>query len=153
MTNKVTFDDKGNPAPYEVIKLTHTEFEQIFVDSFKDSSTRTKIFAGHQQYNKNLSNLIKSNYFQIADGSFTTNKKNPNDIDVVSFMSYLAIDNHEESLKEFQTKHDSKTKYSVDGYLVAVYPKDHFLFNMITKKYLDYWYKWFGHDRQDNPKH
>jgi len=152
MTNKITFDAKGNPLPYEVIKLNGSEFKQIFVDDFKDSSTREKIFAGHQNYNKNMLNLIKSNYFQIADGSFTTNKQNPNDIDIVSFLSHISVNEHGSGLTEFQTKNGSKDNYFVDGYIIPYYPKTNPLYAIITKDRIDYWYDWFGHDRSGNPK-
>ncbi len=85
------------------------------------------------------------------DGSFTTLKPNPSDIDVVNFIDISDLDDH---LALFDMNHsvgETKRKYNIDGYIVVVVPADHEHYDTI-QKHIDYWRKWFGRDRNANPK-
>lgn len=45
-----------------------------------------------------------------------------------------------------------KFKYNIDGYIVPKFPEGTSHYDKITLPRYNYWKKWFGTDRQDNPK-
>lgn len=147
------FDKYGNPFPYGIIEMEGEDFRSEFVSAFHSSGTREKIYSGYSKYNLDMKSSLNGtdpSWFQFANGSFTTNKITPNDIDVVNFIDYNLIDF--EKIKSFQTVYGSKQKYEVDGYIVPVYPENEIYYDLITRKRYDYWMKWFGQDREGHPK-
>lgn len=82
------FDLVGHLSPYTIIPSTFEDFEDILVNAFPMDSTRHIILEGYKRYLASLKDVIKSNFYQWVDGSFVTEKMNPNDIDVVIFVDY-----------------------------------------------------------------
>lgn len=148
---EIGFDEKGNIFPYQFIDLELTIFQEKFVISFEDSSTRKNIYENYLIYITDFHKEIVDTWLQWIDGSFTTNKKDPRDIDLVNLIGAYAFSLKSAELIKFLTKYGSKDKYNVDGYCVPVYPSDDERYEL-TYKYMKYWEKWFGHDRSNNPK-
>lgn len=80
------------------------------------------------------------------DGSFTTQKPNPVDIDVVIYYDPIAVQALEESdqnaLFEIADTNLSKLRYECDPYLV---PNN-------EQQWRSYWRGWFGFSRNGEPK-
>ncbi len=159
----VDFDNNGNPVPYDIIKLSIIEFKDSFVSNFNNSQKRILLFENYKKYIKDFYNdILKGNDLWIhwIDGSYTTNKANPNDIDLVNIVHSDIIKRNnitDKELEKFLTskngscQNDSKSFYSIDAYIVLIYeqPDER---NVYYKAIIDYWKKWFGHDRNQNPK-
>ncbi|MDK2042086.1 DUF6932 family protein [Aliarcobacter butzleri] len=149
---KISYDKNGNICPYEIIQLSHDECVINFIEDFNNEPKRKENWGNLIQYNKDLKQLINSILIQWIDGSYTTKKQKPNDIDVVSFIDSI---NFKEQLKAFDMNLSlgyPKFKYNIDGYIVIKFPKGTVYFDKITLDRYNYWKKWFGTDREGNPK-
>ena len=91
------------------------------------------------------------------DGSFTTIKQEPNDIDIVCFIwheHFVEGVYIKDEFKIFDTnlsRAQCKKVYNVDGYLVPVFPKEHPLYGWYQDR-IAYWKRQFGNDRSNRPK-
>lgn len=150
---KFNFDIKGNITPYELHPISVEDLDNEFVVPFADSVTRAKIVEGHNNYIIELFQILENNFFQWLDGSFVTQKLNPNDIDIINFVHFTDATNEKAIyLKKFLTGHgDPKTDFFVDGYIVPVYPPSDPRFTITQDRY-NYWRVLFGKDRNNNPK-
>ena len=148
----ITFDNKGNPQPEGLLNYPYADFKVTFVDNFGNSQTRQHIFSNYERYLNDLKTEIVKTFNNWVNGSFTTTKINPNDIDVVNIVTHSEeLNKNYHLLTKFLTQGGSKESYLVDGYFVPVYPSDDPR-SAITEQYLSYWKRWFGHDRDNNPK-
>jgi len=82
------FDHRGNLTPGIIKNISLDEFKAFFIDSFAHSRTRERNYKGlfrfiEEMKNKNISNAVTKIWI---DGSFVTNKTDPNDIDMVYFL-------------------------------------------------------------------
>lgn len=148
----IRFDKYGNPSPIGIINISMNDFEEIFVHDFRDSQTRTKIFSGYENFIYDFQIKLTEKFSHWINGSYTTNKKDPNDIDIVTIVN--ANENFSttgELFKTFLTIGGSKEKYLVDAYFIPVYSEEDPRY-IITKQYFDYWSNFFGHDRRNRPK-
>ena len=73
----------------------------------------------------NLSRLLAQDFYQWIDGSFVTNKKTPNDIDVVTIISHLDYENNKKLLEQKYASSGARLNYNVDAYIVVNYPESH----------------------------
>ena len=118
------YDVNGYLKPYAPIPLSINLFEEEFVYNFSTSTTRRRLFNAYQVYNTLLNELLPKGFTQWVNGSFVTQKVDPNDFDLVTF-----IPNHiyERFEKEFNEISDLRHRYPRDihGYLLITYPKEH----------------------------
>ena len=127
-------------------EITENDFENIFVVPFKGSATRSTLILRLKAYLKELKE-IGLNFEIWIDGSFSTNKSDPNDIDIAVFASSddingLAIDKRDK-LMLLLGEHDIvRARYNCDVYFVP-------LGNEIARSY---WRGWFGFSRGETPK-
>ena len=144
------FDLIGHLSPYTVIPTTFDVFEKILVQAFPNESKRHSIFEGYKKYVLKLKEVVKSNFYQWIDGSFVTEKMNPNDIDIVTFLNHDIF---------FQKEHDllgliapeSKLIYKVDAAFVPVFPLNHKL-RHTTEWDINFWRSFYGNTRPDAQK-
>lgn len=154
----MNFDAKGNLEPYEVFPLEIEIFHSFFVKEFDKSTSRAKIFENYTKYISDLTSALKlESFYQLINGSYTTNKQDPQDIDLVNFIKASdcnkAIESGKgEEIKKFLTQGKSKENYMVDGYLVPVYDENDPKYSTITLSRVNYWTKWFGKDREGQAK-
>src|SRR5690554_2392311 len=150
---RFSFDKHGNIVPYELHPVTIAELEEEFVQPFTKSSTRKNIVEGHSNYVIEIFQILEHNFFQWLDGSFVTQKLDPNDIDVINFVHYSDYTNNiTGNLRKFLTHFgDPRSEYKVDGYIVPVYPPNDPRFALTIDKY-NYWRLLFGRDKNNNPK-
>lgn len=120
----LNFDRKGNLIPNSNIKCTLELFEQVFI---KDIGTpiRSTLFESFLKYTTELKNTLEGAELTCwINGSFATKKKEPNDMDLVTFINYDMLDLKEQFLQDFKYP-DSLTKFGLDAYIVKVYPRSH----------------------------
>lgn len=148
----ITFDKNGNPQPEGILNYPYSEFKVTFVDNFGHSKSRQLIFENYERYLSDFKLEIVSTFRNWVNGSFTTTKADPNDIDIVNIVNHSEeLNQNTHLLAKFLTQGGSKDSYFVDGYFVPVYPTDDPRF-AITEQSLTYWTHWFGHDRENRPK-
>ena len=150
---RFSFDKHGNIVPYELHPVSIAELEEEFVQPFTKSSTRKNIVEGHSNYVIEIFQILEHNFFQWLDGSFVTQKLDPNDIDVINFVHYSELTNDKvNSLRRFLTHvGNPKDEFKVDGFLVPVYESTDPRFAITQAKYNE-WRIFFGKDRNNNPK-
>lgn len=119
----LTFDQYGHLTPYEVIPTNVETTKAVFVEAFGGSTTRIELWASYTAFVEELRTLFGHGFYQWLDGSFTTSKLNPNDIDIVTFVDWKIYQQHEKYLAKRQKEWYSQHK--IDAYFVAVYPNDH----------------------------
>ena len=142
------FNEKGllRPGSSEY-KLE--EIEKIFVKEFSESQTRSNIYNGFLIWLKHLLNICIPNEIWL-DGSFVTNKINPNDLDLVCF---IEINDYVNNTTEINRLRQLGLQNHCDVYMAfspnpLLPPK---LIGEFTNK-RNYWRGQFGFDREDNPK-
>jgi hypothetical protein len=148
----IKFDKNGNPQPPGITNIPIADFKLVFVDSFGNSKTRTIIFEKYESYISDFKNIIHQEFNHWVNGSYTTKKKDPNDIDIVKMVEFNEDVNSKQSeLRSFLTVGGSKEKYLVDGYFIPIYAKDDPRY-VITEQGLNHWAQFFGHDRENRAK-
>jgi hypothetical protein len=117
----------------------------IFAEPFDNPDKRFDLIDKFKEIIKRLMEF--GIYFEIfIDGSFVTNKENPNDIDMCVFIEDhnldLLTDPEKEDLKMFvENRNELKLRYNCDMYFA---PNDFGNRNL--------WLGTFGFDDNDNPK-
>ena len=84
----IQFDKHGYLFPHEIIEVSLADFEQYFVADLPDKERRKEIFQTYLQYLSELKKIVGKEFFQLVNGSFTTKKELPGDIDFVTFVDY-----------------------------------------------------------------
>lgn len=116
----LTFNEHGLLTPAEEIFSTPAELYDTFVRSFAASQTRERLFQQWINYNRMLRQEIGEGFTQWVDGSFVTQKLNPKDIDIVSFIPSYLFRKFEKRLDYYWT--DNWEREGIDAYLVQAYP-------------------------------
>jgi hypothetical protein len=82
MTDKMLpeFDENGN-LPLGCYKPTFEQFEERFVKKFTKNKHRNRLLIKYHEYCQRFSQILMITWI---DGSYTTNKPRPNDIDLCS---------------------------------------------------------------------
>ncbi len=112
------FNDMGLLMPAKAIETNIVEFRATFVFNER----RETLFSTYLTFLEELKSLEISNYFQYIDGSFTTKKIFPNDIDVVSFVDFKAYKLKKTRLLALKERYKSK---GIDAYFAEYYPESH----------------------------
>ena len=126
MSTELRFDTYGYLTPYQAIATGLATLERVFVEEFGTSATRRPLFDAYQQYTDQIRARLPAGavIVQWVDGSFVTRKRNPKDIDVVTFVDFGIYEQYEpffDSLRQLRYLRET----DVDGYFVRVYPVDH----------------------------
>ncbi len=146
----MTFDERGYLTPYQLISCNLETIETVFVEPFSDSTTRWKIFNAFTAYLNELKSILNVPLEIWVNGSFSTEKQNPGDVDFVIFVDREAATTHVDAIYRFRQKRYGG-KSLTDGYFVEVVPQTHpdyqiYCFNRDDK------YRDFAFDRLGNPK-
>lgn len=141
------FDERGLLSPPEVLTLSVAEFEKLFVNQFPNSATRHSIFASYRRFADDFSREVCSAFTHWIDGSFVTDKLNPNDMDFVVHIKQEVYVTKELLIESTFRLAGAKRVYSdLDVYAVRSYPADDPK-RYLTEHDLAYWYDWFTHTR------
>ncbi|MCI0698669.1 hypothetical protein L0337_42560 [candidate division KSB1 bacterium] len=135
---------------------TRADFESRFVYS-GDTAVRKPIYEGWIRHRQQLVlDGLAESARQLVNGSFTTSKPNPNDIDIAVEVPVDGdmFENLQPTSPIVRLLRGSKLKehYKCDAYPIFCLPIDHYLYESITLKSIRYWTKWFGQTREDIPK-
>lgn len=138
-------DQDGYPCPPLLEPLSFSEFELRHIQGHPDSTTRPAIFISYQDYLRDFRSLIGVGFKQWVNGSFTTKKTDPKDIDIINFISHDVItDSSIEDLAVFQTHGGSRDRYQVDAYIIPVYPLESEKYWRVTLLMANSWASKFG---------
>lgn len=148
---ELNFDIRGNLKPYRIIELELSEFVEHFVSSFNPDTTRGELFKNYQGYLTDLNATLSYSFFQWIDGSFITTKRNPKDIDLVSFIDYRDYEKSTRILEAKFSARKARQSYQVDAYIVPIYPEDHKKHAIYHSDSL-YWRNLFGKTRVNRAK-
>jgi len=148
------FDDNGNLPPVGLIRPTIQEFEARFVIGAQVKDIRREIFNGYKKYCDQVRSFAVAST-QWVDGSYTTEKPDPKDIDLVIHFDGMKLNQDEDLQKHCEKlidKNEMKLVYKCHPQFVLVYPKDEpDLYSYYIQRY-NYWLKWFSRDRDGNIK-
>ncbi len=145
----LTLDSKGFLVPDRVISSSLEELQTVFVKEQPDD-TRSQLFDNFLHFFRKL--LAELNLTEVSvwvNGSFTTRKRNPNDIDIVIHLPFETQQQYEELLR---TGFDNKlvlASMRLDVYFVTVFPEGH-PSNFLTRSDQAYWIEKFTKTRPDN---
>jgi hypothetical protein len=141
------FNTDGN-LPEGLYKPTLVEFKDRFVINCADSKTRSPIYSGYMDYcNQMITFDIASTNW--VNGSFTTQKQDPGDIDIVIHYDALKLNklpNREDINDRFLDQLKAKSIFHCHTQTVPVYPKHNprYVLTFVTYKK---WKKWFSRDK------
>jgi Family of unknown function (DUF6932) len=130
------------------------EMEAALVTDFPTSKSRSALFDWWGLHRQALSEILPPQK-QWIDGSFVTNKVDPGDIDVATFLSGPAFDQlprHQQvMLRALTLGKYTRELWRMDSYQVVEYPVGH-PNRALYEKTRDYWESLFGQTRQGQPK-
>ncbi|MEK7257071.1 MAG: hypothetical protein AAB316_20115 [Bacteroidota bacterium] len=142
----LTFDEKGNLHPYEVIEMDLTAFERFFVENMEDREHRRRLFSKYLRFMEEYKSALGLSFFQWVNGSFTTTKPYPGDIDVVSFIDYDQFVRKLGILDRFYEL--GKKNYNVDAHFASTCKWNHRFHDRAVQDEA-YWKNVFGFSRPD----
>ncbi|WP_116109415.1 DUF6932 family protein [Lewinella sp. IMCC34191] len=119
----MNFDQKGLLRPPEKLTIDRDQLLEVFVKAFGEDSTRLGIYENYLEYTTLFSQTITEAFAQWIGGSFTTEKQNPRDLDLVTLCSQQDLLNHQDLLTAKFDHNNWKAK-GVDAYLVGVRTRD-----------------------------
>jgi hypothetical protein len=125
------FDATGFLIPTQPILSNLIDFKSNFVFNER----RERLFIKYLEFSEGLKNMGISGYFQWIDGSFTTLKPFPNDMDIVSFVDFNI---HKTKLSQLYELGNRFKSQGIDAYFEPFYPKNHFLEDTNNWQF-DYW--------------
>ncbi len=120
----LNFTPFGLLIPDRNIVSSIDELESEFVKAIP-SNKRNELFDRYKRYSQDLK--IVCNGIEIrqwVNGSFTTKRTDPGDIDLISFINYELIEANESGFSQFRNP-NSKNQYGVDAYILIEYPENH----------------------------
>ena len=151
----IEFDANGNPKPYRMVDLDIDQFEALFT-SIPNQSHRQVLACEFRRYLDDFGRMIDpSSWEQWIGGSFTTTKPFPKDIDVVNLIDALSAERKFHLFRYFLADPvcggDSPRIYSVDGFVVSVFPATDQR-RRITEDWQQVLEKRLGRDSQGRPR-
>ncbi len=143
----LNFNSNGLLVPDNNIQSNISELESVFVIGIQ-SINRKQLFDQYMTYSTTLKKLANGDIFiQWIDGSFTTQKAEPADIDLVTFLDYSVIDGLGDKLTDFKYP-ASQNIYGVDAYIVKSYPQSHKFYSAFEADRA-YWLNHFSKARRN----
>ncbi len=138
----IEFDKNGYIEPYDVLIIDFDTFVRYFVIN----EYRVQIFEQYKNFLNALEELEIGFYHQWINGSFTSKRLRPGDIDVVTFINFKKYDLLENELRNLK-----KLFEKVDCYFVKDYPENHKNHNFTKFDKIE-WRHLFSTDRKKNSK-
>lgn len=143
--------NEGGLLPSGVHKCDEDEFRTLLVDRFPTSTSRAIIAAGFTRLRADACDCDIAGMHWV-DGSFVTNKVDPDDVDLVTFVDAELLDSlagtpaEEFIMGTLAAGPATPPQYRSDSYLVAVAASTHPGHDafMLAR---DYWRQWFGQMR------
>jgi hypothetical protein len=114
------FDDNGYLVPYGAITSNLNEI----VQEFCSTEQRVALYETFVGFIAELQKLLGTGFEVWVNGSFTSKKIIPKDIDLVVFVDYELYTKIESILLPF-TEFSYHKKNKIDCYFIRTYPKEH----------------------------
>jgi hypothetical protein len=135
---------------------TKDDFERRLVN-VEGSKRRPIIYDGWKRHRAALMRAgCDAESKVLLNGSFTTVKKDPSDLDLVVFFRGDTRSPEDEEQVAATTQYlqgaDMKAEFDCDAYPVLLLPEDHPDYATITRAGLHYWLRWFAKDRAGDSK-
>ena len=144
MEKILEFDKRGYLQPSEAIELDLSDFK----DTFVVNTRREHLFDAYLSFMEVLASKNISYLYQWINGSFTSKKLYPKDIDIVIFLNNKVYDTQISFLRELKYRF----KPEVDAYFVKVYEENSNDFNIFTRSDILTWHHLFAKDRNNASK-
>lgn len=145
----MTFAEYGYLVPYTLIVTDLETLNLTFVNEMPESTTRRRIFTTFTGYVTELQTALNCPLKVWVNGSFTTTKLNPEDVDFVIFVDKQVTVNHQQLIRQFRQRRYQK-KSLTDDYLVEVVSETHPDYRIYQLNRLDK-QRDFAFDRLGNP--
>ena len=139
---ELEFDSRGNLKPYNKIAIDIDDFERFFVQKINQSSTRNAIFKAYKNFINDFSLTITPHFTHWINGSFVTQKLNPNDIDFVIFIDYDLFLAKKDEINTFFAINEQNKNTFLDIYFLIQFPENHKDAFKSASDYA-YWFEWF----------
>ena len=147
---KLVFDENGYLKPYQPIEIDIESFKYNFVDSFPNSISRELLYNNYLRFLYSFQDNIFTFFEQWIDGSFTTKRQNPNDIDVVTFLSFDVYEKRGDKVIDKYWKFSLEDQ-KIDSYIVKSYPEEHPNYSTYLSE-RSLWLDRYGTDRDNQAK-
>lgn len=144
MEKILEFDKGGYLQPSEAMELNLSDFK----DTFVVNTRRERLFDAYLNCMALLEDDNISWLYQWINGSFTSKKLYPNDIDIVIFLNERIYDKQISALREIKFK----VKPDIDVHFVKVYEENSENLNIYTKSDKLTWHHLFSRDREKSAK-
>lgn len=130
---------------------TRAEFEQSFVHA-GNSARRAEIYGGWNRHRNRLQqDGLAPSARELLDGSFTSSRWEPRDIDIVVEYPITSTDlrmlTPTSPIIRLLQGGLLKSEYACDAYPLYSLPEDDPAYEKVTVAGLSYWMKWFGRTR------
>jgi hypothetical protein len=139
-----TFDSDGYLSPNKIFEIDKSVFETTFV--YNDR--RKALYKELQSFSTEIKQLLNSPIKMWIDGSFTTQKELPNDIDLVTFINAEPLFYYKNRLNTLAEKYKWR---GLDMYYLTVYPFSHRL-RFQTEYDQNDWIQVYSSDIDNNKK-
>lgn len=140
------FDLRGHLTPYTLQSMEMTDVEEFFVKPYaENSTTRKKLFENLEKYVEILEKELVFDFELWLNGSFATQKINPNDIDILLVVKEEFYKVHKITIDKFIGDVVEKS-LKLDAYLLLELPKSHLQYNFFLSDKA-YWLQQFGYSR------
>lgn len=112
---------------------------------FPQSRTRQGLFDNYLVFMEELRQVVPSGFQQWINGSFSTRKTDPNDLDLVTFLDFETYEAKGDEIEKLrQVKFNSKG--GIDCYFLQVFPEGH-RYRIRTQMDTIEWLDLFSHAR------
>lgn len=146
------FDELGNLKGNKIPTVSIADFEKNFVNNIRNNINRTLIYNDFINLTTAVKRILKANFYIIVDGSFVSNKENPNDIDFVFVIPVNLLENKlflEQLEKHFYAFKNKKNRV-LDFYIIPdTIENSTDEFRLKAERLLTYWTGFFGKTRKD----
>lgn len=132
------------------------KIKSLCVEAFPNSVRRSMLYCNYIQLTEHFRAINQQCqcFSEIwVDGSFTTQKPEPDDIDILIVFDYAALNSLPDTLKQVVSplldRNYVYTNFKIDVLLLV---KNHPNITYDYSERRSYWRGWFGFDRKENPK-
>ncbi len=145
----LSFDKRGNLQPPQKTVLDIPTFESHFVDKFKISNTRKRLWENFKEFSKKIQREVAPQFSVWVDGSFVSLKIDPRDLDAVFWLDLKFAESKMEILDNHFFTKNIKSRLGLDVFYGIEYPENHKLrfFNEMNQVY---WAEIYGHTPCDS---
>ena len=137
----LNFNENGYLSPFEAIATEVSTAKSAF--TFNEH--RGVIWSYFEGFALELQNMLQMPFSIWVNGSFTTQKAPPNDLDCVVFIDFEVYETHKKALFLLQSKYEIM---NIDSYLVIKYPQNHSKYSIYQLDKQD-WFYLFGNTKRD----